>query len=490
MRRSACNPTFIAATLALAVACGTSAPAPSGPSSASGGHATGGSAGNGGSSPGGGIGGQSVATGGSGAVGPQGGASGASGGSGTGGGTAATGGTAGQLGSGGNAGSGVGGKTSAGGAPGNGGMSGRSGAGASSLAGGAGGASGVAGSAGTGGLTPKQMVLDMGAGWNLGNTFDATPNETSWGNPETTQPLIQAVKDAGFKTVRVPVTWTDHIGAGPNYAIDSAWMDKVEQVVKWVLQTGMYAIVNTHHDADEQWILLTAADQPKVTPELDAVWKQIATRFKGYDDHLIFETFNEPHGPMNQYDGGNPEQQMVLNAYIATALAAIRGTGGNNATRAVMIQPHGASPSQAGVKALVIPNDPNLLISIHTYYPTGFSFGPTPTTWGSSAADYTDMGASLDQIAGWLPNQAIVIGEWGTVSGAELASRVSHAKAYAQDVVRRGMCPVWWDNGGTDFGILNRKATPPSWSYPTVMSALIAGATAGALPGAVDATKP
>jgi endoglucanase len=334
------------------------------------------------------------------------------------------------------------------------------------------------------------VVLDMGIGWNLGNTFDATPTETSWGNPPTTQAMVQAVKDAGFKTMRVPVTWTDHIGPAPDYTIDAAWMDKVEGVVKWVLDAGMYAIVNTHHDADEQWILLTTSDEPSVTPKVEAVWKQIATRFNGYGDYLIFETFNEPHGPVEQYSGGNAEQQGVLNGYIATALAAIRGTGGNNATRTVMIQPHGASPVEAGVRALDIPNDQNLLISIHTYYPTGFSFGPTPTTWGATTAEYTDMGASLDQIAGWLPDRAIVIGEWGSVSGAQLDSRVLHAKAYAQDVVRRGMCPIWWDNGGSDFGLLNRSASPPSWTYPTLVSALIDGAKAGAMPGAADATKP
>jgi endoglucanase len=252
----------------------------------------------------------------------------------------------------------------------------------------------------------------------------------------------------------------------------------------------MYAIVNTHHDADEQWILLTSAAQQQVTGEVTAVWKQVAARFKDYSDYLIFETFNEPHGPVDQYSGGNAEQRAVLNAYIAAALAAIRGTGGNNAVRAVMIQPHGASPVEVGVKALAIPPDPNILISIHTYYPIGFSFGPSLTTWGTTAGDYTDMGASLDLISSWLPNRAIVIGEWGTVGGGQLDSRVRHAKAYAQDVVRRGMCPIWWDNGGNDFGILNRNANPPAWTYPTIVSALIDGAKAGAKTGAVDATGP
>jgi endoglucanase len=343
------------------------------------------------------------------------------------------------------------------------------------------------------------MVKDMFLGWNLGNTFDGAPNETSWGNPETTQAMVQAVQAGGFKTMRIPVTWTDHIGPAPTYTVDSAWLDKVEQVVKWVLAAGMYAIVNTHHDADEQWILFTdpnsstlsAATQARVTTEVAAVWTQIATRFRDYSDYLIFETFNEPHGSVNSYGGGDAAEQAVLNAYLLAAVNAIRGTGGNNASRDVMIQPIGASPVEAAVKALVVPNDdPNVIISLHTYYPTGFSLNASPDTWGTSGADYTSMSTSLQQIVGWLPTQAIVIGEWGSISKNQLSSRVVHAQAYTQDVTKRGMCPVWWDNGGSDFGLLNRTTNPPSMTYPTIVAALKAGSTAGSAPGAADATFP
>ena len=123
-----------------------------------------------------------------------------------------------------------------------------------------------------------------------------------------------------------------------------------------------------------------------------------------------------------------------------------------------MVCTHGASPVAAAAKALVIPNnDPNIIISVHTYYPTGFGLNGSPTTWGAGASDYTAMGASLDQIVSWWPDRGIVIGEWGSVSKDDLASRVKHAKAYTQDVTKRGMCPVWWDNGGGDFGLLNSQ---------------------------------
>jgi len=337
-------------------------------------------------------------------------------------------------------------------------------------------------------------------GWNLGNTFDAQPNETSWGNPEPTQAMIQAVHAAGFNTMRIPVTWTDHIGSAPAYTIDSAWMAKVQQVATWADQAGMYAIVNTHHDADLEWVLLTdpgtgttslsAANQAQVTAEVTAVWTQIADAFKSYGDQLIFECFNEPHGNVSPYSGGDAAEQAILNSYLAACVNAIRGTGGNNATRYVMIQPIGASPVQSAVNALVVPNDdPNILISLHTYYPVGFSLNASPTTWGTTAADYTSMSASLDQIRSWLPTQAVIIGEWGSVSGDQLSSRVAHAGAYAQDVTKAGMCPVWWDDGG-NFGLLDRKASPLAWSYPTIVSALLSGVKAGAAPGATYAPFP
>ncbi len=100
------------------------------------------------------------------------------------------------------------------------------------------------------------------------------------------------------------------------------------------------------------------------------------------------------------------------------------------------------------------------------------------------------MSGSLDQVLSWLPpTQGIVMGEWGSVSADELSSRVAHAGAYAQDITKAGMCPIVWDDGG-DFVLLDRTSTPPSWQYPTILSALIAGYHAGAAPGAVYATFP
>src|SRR5450432_2283280 len=176
------------------------------------------------------------------------------------------------------------------------GQSGTAGA-ASAGASGAGGAGGTAGAGSS--LTPQQAVTLMAPGWNLGNSFDATPNETSWGNPTPSQALINAVHSAGFKTLRLPVTWSDHLGPGPSYTIDSAWMNKVKQTAQWAVDAGMYVFVNTHHEADGNagWVSFPESTSAamSVANEVTAVWTQIATAFESLDSHLMFECFNEPN---------------------------------------------------------------------------------------------------------------------------------------------------------------------------------------------------
>jgi endoglucanase len=395
------------------------------------------------------------------------------------GGTAATGGAGGRSATGGAVGSGgtaaTGGMTGTGGAAGSQGRGGTTGSGGSSSTGGAGGA---------GHLTPQQAVQLMSPGWNLGNSFDAAPNETSYGNPTPSQTLINAVHAAGFKTLRLPVTWTDHIGAAPSYTIDSAWMAKVAQTAQWAVDAGMYVFVNTHHEADgtSGWVSFPSATSAaqSVAAEVTAVWTQIAAAFQSFDSRLMFECFNEP----NEAGGGNTSQaQTDLNMYLEACFKAIRATGGANATRIVMIQPVGASPIQSGIQSMQkvsFINDPNLVISLHTYYPTNFGLSTTPYAWGS-ASDYTDMQNSIaQQIRVWLPTQVIVIGEWGSMAAQATANRAAHALAYAQDTTTAGLVPVWWDNGGSgtsSFAIFDR--TSGAQTQATIVSGIMTGVKNG-----------
>jgi endoglucanase len=325
------------------------------------------------------------------------------------------------------------------------------------------------------------MVKAMSPGWNLGNSFDGNPNVTSWGNPTPNQTLIKAVKAAGFNSIRIPVTWTSHLGAAPNYTIDSAWMASVVQTAQWAIDAGLYAFVNTHHDADGQWITFPA-DPTAVTAEVSAVWKQIATAFQGFDSKLMLECFNEPHSA-----SGGSSAGADLNLYLEACVNAIRGTGGANATRVIMIQGIGASPSSSGIASVLkisVINDPNLIFSVHTYQPTNFGLSTSPYAWGS-ASDYTGMSNSVTQILGWLPGWAVVIGEWGSMGAQATANRAAHAQAYSRDVTAAGMCPMWWDNGGSgngSYAIFNR--TSGAITQPTIVTGIVTGAQKGiASPG-------
>ena len=346
-----------------------------------------------------------------------------------------------------------------------------------------GGSAGAGGTTATGGKNPAlvAMVKAMAPGWNLGNSFDGSPNVTSWGNPAPNQTLINAVKAAGFNSIRIPVTWTSHIGAAPTYTIDATWMAQVVQTAQWAMDAGLYAFVNTHHEADGNggWVTFPADPTP-VVAEVTAVWTQIATAFLAFDSHLMLECFNEP----NEGGGGATTQAMTdLNQYLVACVNAIRGTGGANATRVIMIQGIGASPSQTGINSVLkisVIDDPNLIFSVHTYYPTNFGLSTTPYAWGS-ASDYTTMSSSVTQILGWLPGWGVVVGEWGSESAQATANRVLHAHAYSRDTAAAGMCSMWWDNGGS-YAIFNR--TTGAETYPTIVNALVTGAQAGlASPG-------
>jgi endoglucanase len=377
----------------------------------------------------------------------------------------------------------AGGRAGTGGAIATGGIVGTGGAGTGGAAA-TGGVTGTGGTGASGQLTPQQAAQLMSPGWNLGNSFDGSPNETSFGNPAPTQTLVDAVHAAGFKTLRLPVTWTNHLGAAPSYTIDSTWMGKVKQTAQWALDAGMYVFVNTHHEADGNggWVSFpsTTSAAQSVAAEVTAVWTQIATAFQSFNSQLMFECFNEP----NEAGGGNTTQaQTDLNMYLEACFAAIRGTGGANATRIVMIQPVGASPIQSGIQSMQkvsFINDPNLVISLHTYYPTNFGLSTTPYAWGS-ASDYTNMQSSIaKQIRVWLPTQVVIIGEWGSMGAQATANRAAHALAYSQDTTTGNLVPVWWDNGGSgtsSFALFDRNSG--AVTQPTIVSGIMTGVKNG-----------
>jgi endoglucanase len=329
-------------------------------------------------------------------------------------------------------------------------------------------------------ITSQQLVSDMKLGWNLGNTFDAG-NETNWGNPYTTHAMIDQIKAAGFNTIRIPVTWNTHIGSAPNYTIDSAYISRVEQVMNYAFDNNMYVIINLHHE--NSWILPWYANQSQTTKELTAVWTQIANKFKGYSDYLIFETMNEPRpvGQPNEWTGGTYENRDVINKYNLAAVNAIRNTGGNNTSRHIMIPTISASASSVAVNDLVIPNnDSRVIVSLHMYSPYSFAMDTGGTSNWGSATDKSSLDAEFDAVYNkFVKNgRAVVIGEMGSINKNNTSSRAALAEYYVKSARARGLTPVWWDNGITtagseSYGIFNRNKL--TWAFPDIAQALARG---------------
>ena len=318
------------------------------------------------------------------------------------------------------------------------------------------------------------FVANMGVGWNLGNSLDTkNSNETYWGNPKATQELINAISNKGFKTLRVPVTWQYHMGAAPDFTIEKEWLDRVEDVVNYGLFNNMYVILNIHHN--KEWVVPTYAKADNVKEQLGKVWTQIANRFKDYDNHLIFETLNETRlkDSPQEWSGGTAEGRDCINQFHQVSVDAIRGTGGENSERHIMVSTYGASATDAAMDGLVLPVSPNLIVSIHNYFPYELSLGEKGKDWGTNA-DKKDLDREFDKLVDKFISQGIpvVMGEWGNLNHKNLEDRIRHAEYYANGCIQRGICPIWWDNGNSnEFGIINRRNL--DWLFPEIANALV-----------------
>ena len=328
-------------------------------------------------------------------------------------------------------------------------------------------------------LTSIDIASEMQIGWNLGNSMDAEgPDETFWGNPVTTQEMINSVSNRGFKTLRVPVTWRFHQGPAPDYTIEEEWLDRVEEIVNYGRANNMYVIINVHHD--DEWIIPTAAMTEQVSDRLTKLWTQVANRFKEYSDYVIFETLNEPRyeGTPEEWTGGTAEGRVAVNQYHQVSLDAIRATGGNNSLRQIMISTYAASTLPVAMDALVIPNDdPRTIISLHTYFPFPFTLGGTDDTWGTEN-DMAELEAEMDRIkAKFIDNgKAVVLGEWSSGNQDNTDDRLTHAAFYAQAAAQRGFASIWWDNGNSTvsndgLAIFNR--TNLTWPFGEIADTIV-----------------
>lgn len=335
-------------------------------------------------------------------------------------------------------------------------------------------------------ISAAELIKEIRIGWNLGNTFDSTGgsgigSETSWGNPFTTKEMIDAVKEAGFNTLRVPTTWEKHLGPTPEYIIDKAWLERVRTIVDYGIDNDMFIIINMHH---EDWHFPSYDNLEAAKAILTAVWSQLAEEFAGYDEHLIFEGMNEPRmkGTQFEWTGGNEEGWDVVNQLNSAFIETIRNSGGNNVKRHLMIPTYAASSDLRAWKDFVIPEDDKIIVSIHAYTPYNFALNKGGTSAWS--VDNTNDTRDIDYLMENLYNNfvskgyPVIIGEFGAMDKNNLESRVAWSEYYVKKAYEKGIPCIWWDNGaftgnGELFGLLDRREV--SWKHPDIVRALMKG---------------
>ena len=361
-------------------------------------------------------------------------------------------------------------------------------------------------------LNQSQIVEAMGPGWNLGNQLesvtDNVPEETNWGNPVITEKLIQSVKAAGFKSIRIPVSYFAKIDDDKDYTIDSKWLDRVQEVVDYCIKNDLYAVINIHGDGyntiDGSWLLCNGKNQTEIKKKYKKVWKQIAERFKNYDEHLLFESMNEEFD--GSYSEPNKEYYQNINDYNQIFVDTVRKTGDNNTKRWLIIPGWNTNIDYtAGDYGFKLPTDQyrdksidkedqRIMISVHYYSPWDFCGGENGviTQWGNEADDPSKTSTTCDET--YMKNQLnlmkttfadkgypVFIGEYGSIGKTSYDSENEYYRAYfarklCQLSRKNGCIPMYWDNGYNGvhgFGLFDR--TTCEVTQPVIIDAIMEG---------------
>lgn len=295
--------------------------------------------------------------------------------------------------------------------------------------------------------TATEAVANMGVGWNLGNTLDAydvsktwtstAQHETCWGQPVTKPELFKMMKEAGFGAIRVPVTWFQEMDS--NGKVKEAWMNRVKEVVDYVLAQDMYCIINVHHDtgADngsfKPWIKADEANYTENKAKYEYLWQQIAEAFKDYGDKLLFESYNEMLDKLNswcyasyaasgQYDASVATSAYnAINGYARSFVNAVRGTGGNNVRRNLIINTYAAANGggtwnthlKEPLTKLTIPQGEKNHIAVEVHAYPSIVNGNTNKSISTIKSETKEMmsGLNTNFVSKGIP---VIIGEWST----------------------------------------------------------------------------
>lgn len=334
------------------------------------------------------------------------------------------------------------------------------------------------------GLTALEATRLMGNGINLGNTLEACDNnvgiktnaplsyETYWGQPKTTQAMIDGMKAAGFDTIRIPVAWmtnATHLYEG-DYTIDAGYMDRVEEIVRYARKAGMYVIINDHWDGG--WYGMFGSESAETRAlameAYKGMWQQIAERFRDYSDYLIFESANEELG--GRFDENSPlycsdsvvtyltddERYALTNEINQTFVDVVRATGGNNATRFLLIAGYSTNIDQTCDDRFQMPKDTvdsKLMVSVHYYDPwsyCGASSAASATKWGK-VSDYEYLDQQLAKMTKFTEaGYGVVIGEYGALPGSDglKDNTLAYHTAFLDACTKYNLTNCLWDCSG------------------------------------------
>jgi endoglucanase len=317
-----------------------------------------------------------------------------------------------------------------------------------------------------------ELATKIKLGWNIGNTLEATGGETAWGNPKVTKALIDLVKANGFNAIRIPCSWNQNLANTSTAQIKQEWLDRVKEVVQYCVDNDMYVIVNIHWDGGWLEENCTEAKKEANNAKQKAFWEQIATQLRGFDEHLLFASANEP----NVADAA---QMAVLTSYHQTFIDAVRATGGKNANRNLIVQGPSTDIEKTNKLMLTMPTDKvanRMMVEVHYYTPYQFCLMDKDADWGKMfyywGADYhstTDTSrnstwgeeADLDKFFLSMKTQfvskgiPVILGEFGAIrrdlTGDALTLHLNSRAYYLKYVVKQakanGLIPFYWDAG-------------------------------------------
>lgn len=322
-------------------------------------------------------------------------------------------------------------------------------------------------------MTTMELVRDMGLGINLGNTFESCGSwissskvsnyEKAWGSPIITREMIEGYKEAGFGVLRIPVAWSNMMGE--DYTIHPDYLTRVNEVVSWAVDSGMYVILNIHWDGG--WWEKFPTEKEECMYKYVRIWTQLSDYFGAYGDQLMFESLNEEgcwNDVWNRWGGtnGKAEAYGLLNEINQNFVDTVRASGGNNALRHLLIAGYATDVDLTCDSMFELPLDPagHMAVSVHYYTPSTFcileedaDWGKARTDWGSEA-DIKELTRNLELLKTTFIDQEIpvIIGEYGVSLGNKDMEVVRlYLNSVCEGAYSRGICPVLWDTTGNFY---------------------------------------